>query len=85
MTRAHVVLPDELIRQVDAEVGKRQRSRYIADALREKLRRDKLLRALDNAAGILTARAYPEWATSRKAAAWVRETRRSGEHADRDR
>lgn len=85
MTRAHVVLPDELIRQVDATVGIRKRSRYIADALREKLKRDALLRALDRAAGVLTAEVYPEWATSRKAAAWVRETRRSGERADRDR
>lgn len=85
MTRAHIVLPDELIRQVDAAVGKRKRSRFVADALREKLKREALLIALEKTAGILSAESHPEWATSRKAAAWVHETRRTGERTERGR
>ncbi|OGO40091.1 MAG: hypothetical protein A2147_06940 [Chloroflexi bacterium RBG_16_57_8] len=46
------------------------------EAIREKLRREALLKALKDTAGILPAEEYPEWETSDKTATWVRESRR---------
>ena len=74
--RTHLVLPDRLIEEIDGTVGKRKRSRFVEEAIREKLRREALLRALRETAGILPAAEYPEWETSEKGAAWVRESRR---------
>lgn len=78
--RTHVVLPEELVQEIDKRVGKGQRSRFIEEAVREKLRSEALLSALEETAGVLSAEAYPEWATGKDVARWVRETR---EQADR--
>ena len=44
--RMHVVLPDDLMKAVDALAGKGKRSRFIEDAVREKLRIEALIAAL---------------------------------------
>lgn len=77
--RAHIILPDDLVDEVDRLVGKRQRSAFLVEAARERVRREKLLRALRETAGAIKAEDHPEWATSRKVAAWVRRVRRAGE------
>ncbi|MDY6912361.1 MAG: ribbon-helix-helix domain-containing protein [Chloroflexota bacterium] len=77
--RTHIVLPEELVDNVDRVVGKRRRSRFVEEAIREKLRRDELLAALEETAGILSDMDYPEWETSQKTAEWVRESRRGDE------
>ena len=74
--RAHVVLPDDLVEEVDRLVGKRKRSAFITETLRERLRSDQLLRTLREVAGSVKAADHPEWTTSRKVAAWVRKQRR---------
>jgi len=73
--RTHLILPDELVEEIDRLVGKRKRSRFIVEALREKVRRETLLDALRETAGMLTEDEHPEWATSQRAAAWVRQSR----------
>ncbi len=73
--RTHLVLPEELVNEVDAIVGKRKRSRYVEDAVRERVRRDKVLAALQNTAGILSAETYPHWATPEDVDNWVSESR----------
>ena len=75
--RTHVVLPEELVEDVDKLVGKRRRSRFVEEAIRDKLRRDALLSALEETAGILSSKDHPEWATSDKAANWVKESRQT--------
>ena len=89
--RAHIIVPDELIAAVDALVGTRRRSRFIAEAIEEKLRQDRLLDAFDDFAGSLAGVDVPGWETSEAAADWVRSMRReepnpwdSGEHASPD-
>lgn len=77
--RAHVVLPDDLVEAVDRLVGKRQRSAFITEALRERVRREGLLRALEESAGVIKAEDHPEWADSRKVAAWVSKLRRQND------
>ena len=83
--RTHVVLPDDLVEAVDRLVGKRRRSAFITEALRERVRREGLLRALEESAGILKEEDYPHWATPEKVARWVREIRRQGERSQRKR
>ena len=73
--RVHVVLPDELVEKVDSLAGRRERSRFIEQALREKLRKEALLDALKDTAGALSSEEHPEWETGEKVAAWVRESR----------
>ena len=45
--RAHVVLPDDLIQELDRRAGKRGRSRLLESVVREWLRREDLRSALE--------------------------------------
>ncbi len=40
--RTHVILPDDLVEGVDKLVGKRKRSRFVEEAVLEKLKRERL-------------------------------------------
>jgi predicted transcriptional regulator len=79
--RTHIVVPDDLVDEVDRLVGKRQRSAFFTEAARERLRREKRSRALKEGAGILKAEDYPQWATPEKVARWVRKVRRESERS----
>ena len=79
--RTHVVLPDDLVEEIDRIAGKRKRSEYIAEAIREKLNYDKLGKALEESAGILDPADYPEWSTPEKVSAWVRDLRRQSDES----
>lgn len=74
--RAHVVLPDELLREIDARVGQRKRSEFIQEAIEEKLRRQKMQTTLAEMAGSLAGVDIPGWETPEAAAEWVRALRR---------
>ncbi|MBI4334743.1 MAG: hypothetical protein HY673_26110 [Chloroflexi bacterium] len=74
--RTHVILPDNLVEEIDNAVGKRKRSRFVEEAIREKLKRRTLDEALKKTAGILSAEKHPGWESPEKVAAWVRESRR---------
>jgi hypothetical protein len=74
--RAHIVMPADLIAEIDAEVGPRGRSRYVQEAVEEKLRRQKLLKSLEELAGSLASYSIPGWESSEAAAEWVRALRR---------
>jgi len=75
--RAHVSLPRELVEAVDRLVGQRQRSDFVAAALMEKLTRQRFLTALEQAAGIIRAEDYPEWATPELTSQWVHDQRQA--------
>ncbi len=82
--RTHVILPEDLVKAVDKEAGKGKRSKFIEEAIREKLRIDALHSALEATAGALSAKDHPHWDTPEKVAAWVRESRRQdNERIDR--
>jgi metal-responsive CopG/Arc/MetJ family transcriptional regulator len=66
------VVPEELIQEIDRVAGKRKRSRFVEEALREKLARASLSSALTQTAGILSPTDYPEWNTPEKVSAWVK-------------
>jgi hypothetical protein len=73
--RTNLLLPEDLVREVDRIAGPRNRSRYFADAARKAIRRDQLREVVDRTAGVLKAEDYPYWATSDDVVAWVRASR----------
>lgn len=73
--RTNLLLPKELVNEVDHFAGPRGRSRYVAEALADKLRRDRLREVVTATAGSLDAADYPHWRTSEDVVAWVRKLR----------
>ena len=73
--RTNLLLPKDLVEQVDHFAGERGRSRYVAEALRARLKRDRLKEAIARTAGVLRAEDYPEWETSEQVVDWVRARR----------
>jgi metal-responsive CopG/Arc/MetJ family transcriptional regulator len=73
--RTNLLLPKELVDEVDHFAGERGRSRYVAEALRARLKRDRLKEVIEQTAGVLRPEDYPEWSTSEKVVEWVRARR----------
>ncbi len=73
IARANMTLPEELLREVDELAGPRGRSRYVAEAVAARVKRDKLGRAIEAAAGSLAAAGHA--ITRDEVSAWVREVR----------
>lgn len=46
--RAHIFLPDDLLREIDALVGPRGRSAFLVETARKEVRRQKLLHVLES-------------------------------------
>jgi hypothetical protein len=75
--RAHILLPQDLIREIDAIVGPRGRSAFLVETAREAVRRKKLLHFLESDAPAWKDADHPELAGG--AGAWVRELRQENE------
>jgi hypothetical protein len=74
LARTNLTLPEALIREIDVIAGPRGRSRYVADAVAQRLKRDRLLRALDAAAGSLVPKGGRPMSRA-EVSAWVEELR----------
>ena len=79
LTRTHVIAPKRLIKEVDQLVGPRRRSNFIAAAVDEKLKREKLLRAVRHAANLPAETDIPGWETPERASQWVHDLRRESD------
>lgn len=73
--RTHVILPVELVEEVDELVGNRRRSHFFAEAVSEKLARLRLVRAAESALGSLTEVDVPGWETAESTKRWVSDLR----------
>jgi hypothetical protein len=73
--RAHVVVPEKLIEEVDALVGKRRRSAFFVEAVEDRLKRERRAAAFEKFAGSIPDGASPEWDTVEGIKAWVRSMR----------
>ena len=73
--RTNLMLPPELVAEVDRIAGPRNRSRYVTEAVHARLRRDRLKEVWDRSFGILKTEDYPHWATSDLVVEWVRQLR----------
>lgn len=78
IVRTYIAIPGELIESIDREVGRRGRSRFLAEAAEKELKRRRLAVSARTAAGSLAGSdTPPEWETSEGAAEWVRTSRRA--------
>ena len=58
--RAHVILPADLLAEVDRLVGERGRSAFLSDLVRREIQRRNLLAALREARGAWKTEEHPE-------------------------
>jgi metal-responsive CopG/Arc/MetJ family transcriptional regulator len=75
--KAHIILPGEILEEVDRIAGKRKRSLFIAEATREKLERERFLRALDETKGTWSDKNHPDLRTIKDVEEYVGEKRQS--------
>ena len=73
--RTNLLLPASLVEEVDHFAGPRGRSRYVAEALAMRVKRDRLREAVEASAGIW--RDNPLFPTDESVVEWVREGRTS--------
>ena len=75
--RAHILLPEDLAREIDALAGRRGRSAFLVETAREEVRRRKLLRFLESDSPAWRKEEHPE--LEKGAANWVRALRQEGD------
>ena len=77
--RAHILLPDDLIREIDDLVGPRGRSSFLVETARNEVRRRKLLKFLESSGkeSEWVDKQHPELAGG--SASWVRKLRAESE------
>jgi hypothetical protein len=75
--RAHVVLPEDLVREIDKIAGSRGRSAFLADLARREIKRQHLLELFKRKQPIWKDEDHPE--LKHGAAAWVRKMRAENE------
>jgi hypothetical protein len=75
--RAHIVIPRELVQQIDSLVGQRGRSAFLVDAASRELKRLRQLKVLREAAGAWKLKDHPELKLG--AARWVKSMRLENE------
>lgn len=68
--RTNLLLPEDVVAALDRVAGPRGRSRYVAEAVRERLDRDERLAAVSAAAG--SWQDHPLFPTSDAVMEWVR-------------
>lgn len=81
--RTHLVLPDDLLAEVDAVVGPRGRSAFLAEVVRDAVSRRRLLRILSDPEPVWRDEDHPELAEG--ADVWVRRMRDQDAELERQR
>lgn len=71
--RAHIVIPSDLLREIDAIVGPRGRTAFLLETAREEVRRRKLLRFLESDEPAWKEKDHPD--LGKDSGAWVRTLR----------
>lgn len=75
--RTHIVIPSQLVAQIDTLVGKRGRSAFLTQAAVKELARLRQLRALEAAAGAWKDKDHPELKGG--ADRWIKKMRRESD------
>ena len=73
LARTNVTLPAALLDEVDRFAGPRGRSRYVAEAVAQRVRRDALGAAIRETAGAMVGQ--PGWMSPDEVAKWVDDLR----------
>ena len=69
LARTNLTLPEELMREVDELAGPRGRSRYVAEAVAQRVKRDRLGKAIRESAGVMKGK--PGSMTPEEVTQWV--------------
>jgi metal-responsive CopG/Arc/MetJ family transcriptional regulator len=69
LARTNLTLPEDLMAEVDELAGPRGRSRYVAEAVAQRVKRDKLGKAIRETAGIMVG--SPGWMSPDEVVRWV--------------
>jgi hypothetical protein len=72
----------DLLEEVDKFVGPRRRSEFLTEAAAEKLKREKILQAVQEAARLPADRDIPGWETPEAVSKWVRDIRAESDPTD---
>ena len=72
--RTHIVIPQQLVAEIDTVVGKRGRSAFLTQAAEKELVRLRQIKALEAAAGSWKDKDHPE--LKQGTARWVKQLRR---------
>jgi len=72
--RTHIVIPQQLVAEIDILVGKRSRSAFLTEAAEKELMRLRQIKALEAATGAWKDKDHPE--LKQGAAKWVKKLRR---------
>ena len=75
--RAHIVLPEGLVREIDKIAGSRGRSAFLADLAQREIKRRRMLEILKSGKPVWKDKDHPE--LKRGAAQWVRKLRAESE------
>jgi hypothetical protein len=75
--RAHILLPDDLLKDIDELVGPRGRSAFLVETARAEVRRQKLLKFLESKEVLWDDKDHPELAEG--ADVWVNKMRRESD------
>ena len=80
LTRTNVTIPADLLAEVDKLAGPRGRSAFVAGAVADRVKRERLRLALDQTRGVLVG--TPGYMTPEESYRWVREQREIGNDED---
>jgi hypothetical protein len=80
--RAHVILPEDLLADIDALVGQRGRSAFLVEVLRQEVNRRRLLQILSDPEPAWKDEDHPDLREG--ADVWVRKMRDEDERLDRE-
>jgi hypothetical protein len=83
--RAHIVLPKDLVVQIDALVGRRRRSAFLTEIARREVKRRRLQAFLASDTPIWNPDDHPLIDAAGGSAAWVRKIRREADQASQRR
>ena len=75
--RTHIVIPNQLVSQIDEVVGKRGRSGFLVQAAEKELQRLRQIKALEMAGGSWSDKDHPE--LKEGSSAWIKKLRHENE------
>ena len=77
--RAHVVVPTELLEEIDRVVGQRKRSQFLAAAAERELKRLRQIEAIEHCSGGWHQAKHPELKRRGGSASFVRKLRKESD------
>ena len=78
-TKVHLTFPPKIISEIDNLVGKRGRSKFVSEAAKEKINREKFSKAIRECAGTWKSENHPNLSSSKDVVKFVEKIRKESE------